>query len=286
MNRLDCLGLLSSPGAERQAYIRSVHNVLGTQMKTTIIAIAIVLGIIETADAADLYWKIVDGSGKVLGNASTDTTDVSGLERVLQSTYPGIKLSIKDCRQPTLVEAMDPVYGKGWQCGMVVYRETVIHPPAPTEPVIRVPPSSSQWHYFGSDASNEILFTNESHRVTEGTLIWTEDYNAFALAEAASERSGIKVIAMDLDSAPNAVHRAAEEIVDADPVEIGSIHRTSGRAQKILYEIDCASRQMRTVQTIDSRGQVMDDLALGAQWFKPTLPGDTRWRLIQRECAQ
>ena len=254
-------------------------------MKTTIIAVAIVLGTIETADAANLYWRIVDGSGKLLANAATDSTNVSSLERVLQSTYPGIKLEIKDCRQPSLVEAMDPVYGKSWQCGTVVYRGTVVHPPAPTAAVVEFPPSGPQWHYFGFNAANEVMFINEPHRVNESTLIWTEDYDAFALAEAASERSGIEVSALDMDSAPDAVHRAAEEIVSTDPAEIGSTHRTSGRAYKVLYEIDCGTSRMRSVQTIDPLGQVTDYPALEKRWFHPTAIDD-RWRLIQRECAR
>jgi hypothetical protein len=208
-------------------------------MKTILAVIATVLGSVAPADAANLYWKIVDRSGKVIGNASTDSMNVSGLEKVLQSTYPGIKLSIEGCRQPTLVESMDPVYGKSWQCGTVIYKGTVVRPHAATEAAVKFPPSGSQWHYQGFDAGNTISFVNEPHRVAEGIFIWQESYDAFALAEAASERAGIQVTAMDMDSAPDAVHRAAEEIVDAEPAQIGNIHRISGRAQKALYQIDC-----------------------------------------------
>lgn len=239
---------------------------------------------IETANAADLYWKVVDRNGKLLANVSADSTLVASSERQLQATFPGIKLSIEGCRQPTFVEATDPVYGKSWQCGPLVYRGTVVHPPAPPIPVVKFPPDSSQWHYLGPEG-NDVLFSNQPHRDGEGIYVWTESYDVGALSDAIRAR-GVEAFPAEMitDMASQAVQRAAEEIVKGDPAEIGgSTYRTNRRAQKELYEIDCASGQIRRVQTIVPDGTVYSS---GPGWIKPMPGWSGRWKLMKAQCAQ
>lgn len=252
-------------------------------MKSILVAVAL-LGALGTANAEDLYWRIVDPHGKLLSNASTDTTDVSALETDLQASYPGIKLSIKNCRQPTLVESMDPVYGRSWQCGTIVYRGTIVRPPPQLPaPAVKFPPT--KWNYFAHDG-NDVLFVSERHQTAEGTFIWTEGYNGFALAEEISRHLGITVINMTFDSAPPAVQRAAEDIVNSNPSSIGGpTYRETGQPQKDLYEINCATKQMRSVQTIGPDGKVLNDLAFGTRWFSPMAGTDARWTLVRDICA-
>ena len=125
---------------------------------TTAIVAILAVGLVRAAIAENLYFKIVDGSGKIIGQAATDSADVSGLEKSLQAVYPGIKLSIANCRQPTLAESMDPVYGKSWQCGAVVYKGTVLRAPTISHPTVAKFPPSGQWHYLGFDANNIVFF--------------------------------------------------------------------------------------------------------------------------------
>jgi hypothetical protein len=273
------------PTTQRYVRLSQARSVDLPQMKAIAVLIVILLAATQAAHATSLYWKIVDASGKSLGDASSDSTNVSRLEMVLQGTYPGIKLSIDSCRLPTLVEAMNPVYGKSWQCGPVVYTGKVIpYKPPPPPAAVQFPPNG-RWHYFRYDA-NKILFINEPRLLGDNVLIWAEDYNAVALAESTSERSGVDVTALGFAAAPEVVRRVAEEIVSSDPGEIGNLHHVRSRPQKVLYEIDCSAMQMRMVQTIDPRGRVTDDLALGARWFAPNRALDTRWHLIQAECTR
>lgn len=227
----------------------------------------------------------MDGSDKLIGQASTDSADVSGLEKTLQATYPGIKLSIANCRQPTLAESMDPVYGKSWQCGAVVHEGTVLRAPTISHPKAAKFALSSQWYYLGFDANN-IVFFSEVHRDADGVFIWIEDYDGFSMAEAVSERSGTQVTRMDMEDAPDRVRHVAEEIADSDPVELGTSHRINRRAQKDLYQVDCAAMQMKSIQSIDSDGNVSDFTALGPRWFKPNAGLDPRWKLFQILCAR
>jgi hypothetical protein len=53
-----------------------------------IIIVTTARDILAAAKATDLYWKIVDPHGKLPGNPSTATTDVSGPQKVLQA-IPG-----------------------------------------------------------------------------------------------------------------------------------------------------------------------------------------------------
>lgn len=241
----------------------------------------------QVAKAVNLYWKIIDSSGRVIGNASTDSANsVAKLENQLQATYPGIKLSISECRQPTLVESMEPAFGKSWQCGVIVYRGTVVSTPQPKDVIAKFPPSNSQWHYFGTRTSNNVFFVNEPHSFSDSSIfVWVEDYNMWALAEMASQRSGIEVIPSEIDKAPEAVHRAAEEIVRTDPEKLGLTHSVTGRAQKTLYEINCASTRIRSVQDIDSQGTVWEMPNPDARWFKPVYP-DPRRDIFDRICAR
>jgi hypothetical protein len=255
-------------------------------MKATMAIVAILaVGLVRAAIAENLYFKIVDGSGKIIGQAATDSADVSGLEKSLQAVYPGIKLSIANCRQPTLAESMDPVYGKSWQCGAVVYKGTVLRAPTISHPTVAKFPPSGQWHYLGFDANN-IVFFNEAHHDADGIFIWIEDYDGFSMAEAVSERSGTQVTRMDMEDAPDAAHRVAEEIADADPTALGTTHRTNRRAQKDLYQVDCASMQMKSIQSIDADGKISDFTALGQRWFKPNAGLDPRWKLVKILCVQ
>jgi hypothetical protein len=255
-------------------------------MKATKAIVAILaVGFVQAASAENLYFKIVDGSGKLIGHAATDSADVSGLEKSLQAMYPGIKLSIANCRQPTLAESMDPVYGKSWQCGAVVYKGTVLWAPTISHPTAAKLPLSAHWHYLGFDANN-VVFFNEVHRDADGIFIWIEDYDGFSMAEAVAERSGTQVTRMDMEDAPDTVHHVAEEIADADPAELGSSHRTNRRAQKELYQVDCATMQMKSIQSIDSDGKVSDFTALGPRWFKPNAGLDPRWKLVKILCTQ
>ena len=243
------------------------------------------LGIVDMANAADLYWKIVNGDGKTLAEVSS--VDIAGaplLEKDLQGRYPGIKLSIKKCKQPTLVEAMNPVYGKYWQCGTIVYRGHVTPLPKPPIPAVMFAPSASQWQYLGYDAGNDIMFINKAHLSKGHVFVWTEDYGAFALADAVSEHTGTNVYALDLENgAPNLFRRTAEQIVNAHPPEIGgSTYRTSIHAQRNLFEINCALSQMREIETIFVNGTIDNS---PSPWFKPTMSGG-RLKLLQRECGQ
>lgn len=254
-------------------------------MKNIIVIIVMALAFIDTARAADLYWRIVDGRGKLLAEVSGDLAGVPSLEKRLQSRYSGIKLSIKNCRRPTLVETMNPVYGKHWQCGSIIYRGHVMRSPKQLGSVVMFEPSNSQWHYLGYDTGNDIMFINKPHLSNGNIFIWTEDYGAFALADAVSKRTGINVYAIDFENgAPDSARRNAEEIVNSYPSEIGgSIYRTSIHVQRYLYEINCTLRQMKNIQTTDEHGKVMD--ASVEPWFKLTLP-DGRLKLMQRECGQ
>ena len=252
--------------------------------RNTFLAILSV-GLVQTASAETLYFKIVDGSGKLIGHAATDSADVSGLEKTLQVRYPGITLSIAECRQPTLAESMDPVYGKSWQCGAIVYNGTVLRTPTISYPTAAKFPIAAQWHYLGFDANN-VVFFNEVHRDADGIFIWIEDYDGFSMAEAVSARSGMQVTRIEMDHAANTVYHVAEQIADEDPAELGTSHRTNRRAQKNLYQVDCGTMQMKSIQSIDSDGKVSDFTALGLRWFKPKAGLDPRWKLVNILCAQ
>jgi hypothetical protein len=255
--------------------------------KRLVAAIFIVAMTISAAHSADLYWQIVDGSGKLIGAVSADFSQVANLQKTLQSTYPGIRLSIKHCRQPTLVESMNPGYGKDWQCGTIVYDHPVIHPK--TEPsAIRFPPPVSQWEFLAQDGGNLIMFINQPNAFKSHIFVWSEDYNAFALADAISIRKGKHIYATDLedDRVPAKIRAVANEIVDANPSEIGGTnYRTRGDVQKTLIEIDCASRLMRDVQSLSASGEVRDLANDGAPWYSPEVPGG-RLTLMQRECGK
>ncbi|OOG42009.1 hypothetical protein B0E51_05490 [Rhodanobacter sp. C05] len=256
-----------------------------------IIAIFFIVVIVSAANATGLHWKVIDGKGKLLGDISGDFSgDFSGvryLQKSLQSTYPGIALSIRNCKQPTLVQSTDAVYGRDWQCGSIIYNGSVIRPKSEV-PVIRFQPSSSHWHFVGQDGGNDIIFINDPNPSGGHIFIWTEDYSAFALADAISMREGKSVYATGLEDSevPAEIRKVANDIVDANPSEIGgTTYHTSGLAQKMLFEIDCASGRMRNVQSLGTHGEIFDFLRNSASpWYKPTFPNG-RLTLMQRECG-
>jgi hypothetical protein len=133
------------------------------------------------------------------------------------------------------------------------------------------------------------MFINEPNQSGGHIFTWAEDYSAFALADAISMREGESVYAIGLEDndVPAEIRKVANDIVDANPSEIGgNTYRTSGRAQKTLFEIDCASGHMRDVQSLGAHGEIVDLVRNGASpWYKPTIPGG-RLTLMQRECGQ
>ncbi len=258
-----------------------------SDVKSFVSAIFAITATINTASATELYWKIVDGNGKLLGNVSGDYSRVADLEKMLQNTYPGIKLSIGNCRQPNLVESMNSVYGKYWQCGTIIYASPVVRS-KPKSQSVRFPPSSSQWHFLGHDGANNIMFVNEPHRLNGHIFVWTTSYSAFALADAISMHKGESVYAIELEDehVSAELRKAADDIVDADPSEIGgNTYRTNGHTQKSLYEIDCSSRRMRYMQSQGARGEIFNSTNGSALWYRPTMIGG-KLALMQRECGQ
>jgi hypothetical protein len=259
-----------------------------SDFKILFVGLFVIAATVNSASAADLYWKVIDGKGKLLANVSGEFSRVADLQRGLQSTYPGIILSTQNCEQPTLIQSMDPVYGRYWQCGTIVYNRPVIRPKSEA-PVISLQPSSSQWHFLGQDGGNDIMFINEPNPSDGHIFIWAEDYSAFALADAISMREGKKVYAIELEdnNVPAETRKVAEDIVDENPSAIGGdTYRTSGLAQKTLFEIDCASGHMRNVQSSGAHGEIVDLVRNGASpWYKPTIPNG-RLTLMQRECGQ